>query len=329
MSQSAATKVSRLLLGQLGPRFLSTTTSFSRPATSGMSSTRFASYGVRGWSASAPPVMPSEEEKPKAAANSFTTEDGKAIVSYWGVTPPKIVKEDGTAWKWNCFRPWESYKPDISIDVTKHHKPGTTMDKFAYWTVQVLKYPTYLFFQRRHMCHAMLLETVAAVPGMVGGMLLHCKSLRRFEQSGGWIKALLEEAENERMHLMTFIEIAKPQWYERALVFAVQGVFFNAYFLAYLASPKLAHRIVGYLEEEAVNSYSEFLKDLDNGSFENVPAPAIAIDYWRLPPNSTLRDVVFVIRADEAHHRDLNHYASDIQCQGQELKDTPAPIGYH
>lgn len=160
------------------------------------------------------------------------------------------------------------------------------------------------------MCHAMLLETVAAVPGMVGGMLLHCKSLRRFEHSGGWIKALLEEAENERMHLMTFIELARPKWYERALVFAVQGAFVNAYFLAYVISPKLAHRIVGYLEEEAVISYTEFLKDLDNGTFENMPAPAIAIDYWRLPPDSTLRDVIVVIRADEAHHRDINHYAS-------------------
>lgn len=160
------------------------------------------------------------------------------------------------------------------------------------------------------MCHAVLLETVAAVPGMVGGMLLHFKSLRRFEHSGGWIKALLEEAENERMHLMTLMDVAKPQWYERVLVFAVQGVFFNAYFLAYLASPKLAHRIVGYLEEEAVKSYTEFLNDLEKGDFEDVPAPAMAIDYWRLPPESTLKDVVTVIRADEAHHRDLNHFAS-------------------
>jgi ubiquinol oxidase len=47
----------------------------------------------------------------------------------------------------------------------------------------------------------MMLGTVAVVPGMVGGMLLHCKSLRRFAHIGGWIKALLEEAENERMHL--------------------------------------------------------------------------------------------------------------------------------
>jgi len=282
-----------------------------------------APIGTRNWSSSAPVTVQQNKEE--------GGQDGKkAIVnSYWGVAPANITKEDGTAWKWNCFRPWESYTPDTSIDMKKHHKPTNFMDKFAYGTVQALNIPVQLFFQRRHMCHAMLLETVAAVPGMVGGMLLHCKSLRRFEQSGGWIKALLEEAENERMHLMTFIELARPQWYERALVLAVQGVFFNAYFLAYLASPKLAHRITGYLEEEAVNSYTEFLKDLDSGKFQNVPAPAIAIDYWRLPADSTLRDVVFVIRADEAHHRDINHYASDIQCQGRELKEVPAPIGYH
>lgn len=175
----------------------------------------------------------------------------------------------------------------------------------------------------------MMLETVAAVPGMVAGMLLHLKSLRRFEHSGGWIKALLEEAENERMHLMTFMEVSDPKWYERALVITVQGVFFNAYFFGYLVSPKFAHRVVGYLEEEAIHSYTEFLKELDSGKIENVPAPAIAIDYWQLPQNATLRDVVMVVRADEAHHRDVNHFASDIILQGRELRDAPAPIGYH
>lgn len=109
----------------------------------------------------------------------------------------------------------------------------------------------------------MMLEIVAAVPGMVGEMLLHCKSLRRFENSDGWIKALLEEAENERMNLMTFMEVSKPKWYERALVIVLQGIFFNAYFMTYLLSPKLAHRIVGYLEEEAIHSYTEFLKELE------------------------------------------------------------------
>lgn len=87
--------------------------------------------------------------------------------------------------------------------------------------------------------------------------------------------------------------------------------------------------MTGYLEEVAIHSYTEFLKEIDNGNIENVPAPAIAIDYWGLPPNSTLRDVVMVLRADGAHHRDVNHYASDIHYQGHELREAPAPIGYH
>ncbi|KFK39524.1 hypothetical protein AALP_AA3G255700 [Arabis alpina] len=276
---------------------------------------------------------PTPETNPKKTENESTGGDAnkgeKGINSYWGVEPNKITKEDGTEWKWNCFRPWETYEADLKIDLKKHHVPTTFLDKLAYWTVKSLRLPTDLFFQRRYGCRAMMLETVAAVPGMVGGMLLHCKSLRRFEQSGGWIKALLEEAENERMHLMTFMEVAKPKWYERALVITVQGVFFNAYFLGYVISPKFAHRMVGYLEEEAIHSYTEFLKELDKGNIENVPAPAIAIDYWRLPADATLRDVVTVIRADEAHHRDVNHFASDIHYQGRELKEAPAPIGYH
>ncbi|CAD6262446.1 unnamed protein product [Miscanthus lutarioriparius] len=211
----------------------------------------------------------------------------------------------------------------------KHHEPKALPDKLAYWLVKLLIVPKQLFFQRRHSSHALLLETVAAVPGMVGGMLLHLRSLRRFEHSGGWIRALLEEAENERMHLMTFLEVAQPKWWERALVLAAQGVYFNAYFVAYLASPKFAHRFVGYLEEEAVHAYTEYLKDLEAGIIENTPAPAIAIDYWRLPADAKLKDVVTVVRADEAHHRNVNHFASDIHYLGMKLKDTPAPLGYH
>ncbi|XXG78118.1 hypothetical protein AAC387_Pa08g2129 [Persea americana] len=284
---------------------------------------------VQGRSLSTGAAVAGEDEKVVAGSTASGRPEENKVVSYWGIAPSKLAKEDGTEWKWNSFRPWEAYTPDLSIDLKKHHAPITFLDKVAYWTVKMLRYPTDVFFQRRYGCRAMMLETVAAVPGMVGGMLLHCKSLRRFEHSGGWIKALLEEAENERMHLMTFMEVAKPKWYERALVFTVQGVFFNAYFLAYLISPKLAHRVVGYLEEEAIHSYTEFLKELDKGNIENVPAPAIAIDYWHMPLNSTLRDVVVVVRADEAHHRDVNHFASDIHYQGHELRDSPAPLNYH
>ncbi|XP_066347898.1 ubiquinol oxidase 1b, mitochondrial-like [Miscanthus floridulus] len=187
------------------------------------------------------------KEKPEAPVPEG--QDKKAVVSYWGIQPRKLVKEDSTERRWFCFRPWDTYRADTSIDMKKHHEPKALPDKLAYWLVKSLIMPKQLFFQRRHSSHALLLETVAAVPGMVGGMLLHLRSLRRFEHSGGWIRALLEEAENERMHLMTFLEVAHPKWWERALVLAAQGVYFNAYFVAYLASPKFAHRFVGYLEE--------------------------------------------------------------------------------
>ncbi|XP_044503397.1 ubiquinol oxidase 2, mitochondrial-like [Mangifera indica] len=270
-----------------------------------------------------------QEEKQKTTVTTSygKNNEGKRILSYSGLKAPKFTKEDGTEWRWSCFRPSETRRVDLSIDLERHHAPATFMDKMAFCIVKALRWPTDIFFQKRYGCRAMMLETVAAVPGMVGGMLLHFKSLRKFEHSGGWIKALWEEAENERMHLMIFVEVAKPRWYERALISAVQGVFLNAYSLGYLISPKFAHRIVGYLEEEAIHSYTEFLRELDKGNIENVPAPAIAIDYWRLPLDSTLRDVVMVVRADKAHHRDVNHFASDIYYQGGELSESAAPIG--
>ena len=42
------------------------------------------------------------------------------------------------------------------------------------------------------------------------------------------------------------------------------------------------------------------------------PAPEIAINYWNLPLHSTLKDVVRVIRDDEAGHRDVNHQFADL-----------------
>jgi ubiquinol oxidase len=81
--------------------------------------------------------------------------------------------------------------------------------------------------------------------------------------------------------------------------------------LLYLLTPGMAHRIVGYLEEEAVYSYTEYLAGVDDGSYPNVAAPQIAIDYWKLAPTALLRDVILVVRSDEALHRDVNHRFSD------------------
>ncbi|XP_028788767.1 alternative oxidase 3, mitochondrial-like [Neltuma alba] len=277
----------------------------------------------------ASPAEKQPQQQERTVSEKKQENGNGAVSSYWGISRPKIKRDDGTEWPWNCFAPWDTYHADLSIDITKHHVPTTFGDKLAFRTVKFLNVLSHLYFKERYGCHAMMLETIAGVPGMVGGMMLHLKSLRKFQHSGGWIKALLEEAENERMHLMTMAELVKPSWHERLLVITAQGVFFNAFFLFYVISPKVAHRFVGYLEEEAVNSYTEHLMAIESGKVENVPAPAIAIDYWRLPKDATLKDVVTVIRADEAHHRDVNHFASDIQYQGKELREAPAPLGYH
>jgi ubiquinol oxidase len=194
-----------------------------------------------------------------------------------------------------------------AIDLTVHHCPKGLSDRVAYGFVKLLRLFADTFFAKRYGHRAVVLETVAAVPGMVGATLNHLKALRRMQDDNGWIKTLMDEAENERMHLMTFIEVCKPTLFERFVVVAVQWVFYMFFFGLYLLSPKTAHRVVGYFEEEAVISYTHYLAEIDEGRSANVPAPAIAKRYWGLPETATLRDVVEVVRADEAHHRDVNH----------------------
>ena len=188
-----------------------------------------------------------------------------------------------------------------------HHAPKGFSDHFALGFTKLLRLLADTFFAKRYGHRAIVLETVAAVPGMVGGTIQHLTSLRRMVDDGGWIRTLMEEAENERMHLMTFIQIAKPTLFERLVVLMAQWIFYIGFFLLYLVAARTAHRVVGYFEEEAVLSYTLYLQEIVEGRSPNVPAPAIAKHYWKLPDSATLRDVVLVVRADEAHHRDINH----------------------
>ncbi|WP_339913042.1 alternative oxidase [uncultured Brevundimonas sp.] len=194
-----------------------------------------------------------------------------------------------------------------------HHAPKGFSDRFALGFTRLLRFCADTFFAKRYGHRAIVLETVAAVPGMVGATLQHLRCLREMKDDEGWIRTLMEEAENERMHLMTFIQIAQPTWFERLVVQLAQAVFYIGFFLLYLISSRTAHRVVGYFEEEAVISYTLYLKEIDEGRSPNVPAPDIAIHYWKLPADATLRDVVLLVRADEAHHRDVNHgFASTL-----------------
>jgi len=197
-----------------------------------------------------------------------------------------------------------------------HRRPENLSDRIAYGFVKTLRFVADRFFAGRYGHRAVVLETVAAVPGMVGGLLQHLKALRHIRDDRGWVRDLLDEAENERMHLMTFVQVAQPTVLERVVIMVTQAVFYNVYFWLYLFAPKTAHRVVGYFEEEAVASYTHYLADIDEGRHPNPPAPQIARDYWKLPPEATLRDVVLVVREDEAGHRDRNHEFADVLERG-------------
>jgi Alternative oxidase len=193
------------------------------------------------------------------------------------------------------------------------------------------------------------LESIAGVPGMVAGMLRHLNSLRRLKRDNGWIETLLEESYNERMHLLTFMKMCEPGLFMKTMIMGAQGVFFNSLFISYLISPKITHRFVGYLEEEAVHTYTRCIREIGEGSLPkwsdpNFQIPELAVTYWRMPEGRrTMRDLILYIRADEAVHRGVNHtlsnlnqkedpnpFVSDYKTGATEHKPKPAlkPTGY-
>jgi ubiquinol oxidase len=164
----------------------------------------------------------------------------------------------------------------------KYHKPSNFSDALAKATCNLFRFLADTFFQKRYGHRAVVLETIAAVPGMIAGMLIHFRCLRLQRYDNGWIKTLLEEAENERMHLMVFIEIAKPTFFERILILIAQLVFSLFFLFLYIISAKTAHRLIGYFEEEAIISYTLYLQEIKDNNIKDIPAPQIAINYWGL-----------------------------------------------
>ena len=184
---------------------------------------------------------------------------------------------------------------------------GSISDFFARSQTAFFRFFADTFFAKRYGHRAVVLETIAGVPGMVAGMWIHLKSLRSMKTGyGPLIRELLAEAENERMHLMFFIEIAKPSRLERTLILMAQLIFWNYYFLLYVLAPKTAHKMIHYFEEEAVHSYTSYLALIENGEAENIAAPQLAIDYYGMKDDARLSDLIVRVRADEQRHADAN-----------------------
>jgi hypothetical protein len=164
-----------------------------------------------------------------------------------------------------------------------------------------------------------ILESVAGVPGFLGAGFRHFYSLRTLQHDHGMIFTLLEEAENERMHLLTCMEMFKASFVTRSLVIAAQMSMTPVLALTYFIKPAAVHRFVGYLEETAVQTYSNVVRHVEqpntklNLAWKDLPAPDIAINYWHLPEGQRMWvDVLKRMLADEAHHRDVNHTLASL-----------------
>lgn len=253
----------------------------------------------------------------------------------------ELVKKTKAAWPHPEY-PVDQIQTKISY---AHRKPKDFSDRIALYMVRFLRFCTdfatgykhdppstnssvdgksvvevkpYRMSERKWLIRFVFLESVAGVPGMVAGMLRHLHSLRRLRRDNGWIETLLEEAYNERMHLLTFLKMAKPGWFMKTMIIGAQGVFFNSMFLSYLISPRTCHRFVGYLEEEAVLTYTLAVQDIEAGKLPvwgspSFRIPEIAVNYWKIPEgNRTMRDLLLYIRADEAKHREVNHTLGNL-----------------
>ncbi len=185
-------------------------------------------------------------------------------------------------------------------------------DAFALSMTKFFRVIADTFFAKRYGHRAVVLETVAGVPGMVAGVWMHFKSLRAMKAGyGEQIREMLAEAENERMHLMFFIEIAKPNHFERFIVLFAQVIFGLFYLFMYIFFTRTAHRMIGYFEDEAVKSYTEYLELVESGKVENIQAPKLAVNYYNLGTDAKLSDLIRCVRADEEHHSETNHNYAD------------------
>lgn len=206
-------------------------------------------------------------------------------------------------------------------DLLRHHVPEGLSDRVALASARFLAATAGQLFGRRYGDRVIVLETIAAVPAMVAATLLHLRCLRRMIDDKGWVRTFMDEAENQRAHLMSFVAIARPSGWERLLIVVGQGIFYNAYFLLYLISARTAHRMAGYLAEGSVQGYSRYLDQIDAGAEENRPAPASAVAYWNLAPDAQVADMVAAMREDEAIHRDVHHAFADALAKGDDLPD--------
>ena len=149
---------------------------------------------------------------------------------------------------------------------------------------------------------------------------------RLLKRDHGWIATLLEEAENERMHLVVCLTMFNASFLTRTLVVSGQVIMVPSLFMLYLVNPSSMHRFVGYLEETACHTYMNVINKIEqpgthlHDGWRDLKAPDIAKAYWKLSEDASWKDTLGCIMADECHHRDVNHTFADMKS------DDPNPF---
>lgn len=210
---------------------------------------------------------------------------------------------------------------------TYHHKPVSMSDHFMR-TVMNIMYHSFNFvtgYQKINPTvksiewRLIVLESVAGVPGFVAAAFRHFKSLRTISKDYGFIATLLEEAENERMHLLVCFKMFGASYFVRTAVIAAQCILTPTLVCVYLIHPRSMHRFVGYLEETATETYISIINAIEtpgthlNLAWKDTPAPEMALGYWYLPKDAKWVDTLKCICADETHHRDVNHTYANLK----------------
>ncbi|GAB5354304.1 hypothetical protein AAMO2058_000107400 [Amorphochlora amoebiformis] len=217
---------------------------------------------------------------------------------------------------------WEEEEIEKLMKSLPTHTPVTMSDKIMHFLVKKVLYNGFNWITgfnkenpSRRSCEwrLIILESVAGCPGMVAAGMRHFRSLRTLQRDYGWIHTLLEEAENERMHLIVCMKTFDVGIGTRIAVMLGQYVVVSFLAITYIINPKSLHRFVGYLEETASQTYFDLVKITNtpgtylNRDWGDLKAPAVAKNYWRMKDDAMWVDVLKNLFADETNHRDVNH----------------------
>ena len=117
------------------------------------------------------------------------------------------------------------------VDLSVHHAPRDARDHIALAFTKLLRWSADTFFAKRYGHRAIVLETVAAVPGMVGATLNHLKCLRRMEDDKGWIRTM--KGHMEDVSGLTYKDGDKGEFTfhamstDKVMLFSSSGKFFT------------------------------------------------------------------------------------------------------